>query len=285
MINIQKLLILAAILGGLFLLYKLFLYKKAGEEKEKPQTTQDLFGNGATVAPDGIIEVGGTFRVCLQVSQVNMRTNADIEKYKVWVAFRSFLNEIGLPYTLLQLSQFVDAREYARWYKDRLEKSRLTPALKEGGQDVVKFIEELDENKTSRDYSGYIIFHYDPDDPVLASTGVKTGNPRVDEVIGRLAGKKEMAKEERKSLALMILSEAVQITKSYAEQMGMQCSQLDRAGVYDLSYRIIQKDMAAFSGIKEASEAQCFTTYRDSLTAKLVQLETLEGKGGTGGAV
>jgi hypothetical protein len=279
-IYIHKLLILAAILGGLFLLYKILINKKTGKGEEKPKTTQDLFGKDAVVSPDGIIETGGVFRVCLQVSQVNMRTNADMEKLKVWVAFRSFLNEIGLSYTLLQLSQFVDVREYARWYSERLEKSRLTPALKESGQNVVKFIEELDENKNSRDYSGYIVFHYDPDDPLFhAEAGVKTGNPKVDEVISRLTGKKHLPAEERKSLARMVLNEAVQITRSYAEQMGMQCKQLDRAGVYDLSYRIIQKDMSAFSGVEEASDAQCFTTFHESLTAKLVQLETFgEGR-------
>lgn len=268
---------LAAILGGLFLVYKLLIYRKPENKADEPATTQELFGKEAVVGDDGIIEVQNTFRVCMQLSQVNMRTNADIEKFKVWAAFRSFLNEVGLPYTLLQLSQFVDVRDYARWYQERMEKARLTQELRDSGKAVVGFIESMDEDRNSRDYSGYIIFHYDPDVDSI-NFGVATGNPKIDEFVSKLTGKKNMSKAEKKNLARMMLTEAVHVVINYAEQMGVQCKQLNKAQVYDLTYKIIQKDLAAFSSIEEASEAQCFTAFHDSLTARVLARELREGE-------
>ncbi len=242
---------------------------------KEQETTQALFSKGAIVTDDGIIEVGGSFRACMYFSQVNMRTNTDVEKLKVWVSFRSFLNEVGMPYTFVQLSQFVDIREYAHMYKGRLEKGHLTPELEESGMNVARFIEGMDENRNSRDYHGYVIFHYDPDSDSIDS-GVATGNPKLDELIGKYTGKQRLVQGERKNLARMVLMEAVNIAKGYAEQMGMQCFRLNKGQVYGLSHKVLQKDYASFSSPDEASTAQCFTPFHDSLTAKVLAQELKE---------
>ncbi|KLU61439.1 hypothetical protein CEB3_c21180 [Peptococcaceae bacterium CEB3] len=241
-------------------------------DPKEPDTTQALFGKETVVSPEGIVEINGTYRVCLYVSQVNMRTNTDLEKYKVWTSFRNFLNEVGMPFTLVQLSQFVDIREYALNYRDQLGKGHLTPELAESGLNVARFIESMDENRNSRDYHGYITFHYDPDSDSIDS-GVATGNARMDEVMSKLTGKKRMPEGERKNLARMMLQEAANITRNYAEQMGMQCRQLNRGQVYGLAYKILQKDYASFSSPEEASQAQCFTAFYESETAKDLVLE------------
>lgn len=241
-----------------------------GPSKEKePETTQSLFEKDLVVSQDGIIELEGYFKVCLYVTQVNMRTNTDMEKVQIWSSFRSFLNEIGLPYTLVQLSQFVDIREYATMYQDRLEKGHLTPELKESGFKVVKFMGGMDEDRNSRDYHGYVMFNYDPDSDSIDS-GVATGNLTLDELINKFTGMKRMTEGERINLSRMVLSEAVNITKGYAEQMDMQCWQLRRGQVYGLAHKILQKDSASFTSPEEASEAQCFTPFHDSLTARVV---------------
>jgi hypothetical protein len=263
---------LGAVLVGLYLLYLVAVKTK---KQEKPSTTQDIVGKKAAVNDDGIIEAGGVFRACLYVSQVNMRTNTDMEKYQVWVAFRSMLNELGLPYTLLQLSQFIDVREYATWYQERLEKVRLTPELQGSGKDVVKFINGLDEDKNSRDYSGYIVLHYNPESDSIDS-GVATGNAQFDEILKKIMGKRIVTKAEKRNLSRQILAEAMHITAGYAEQMGMSCYRLNKAQVYNLAYRILQKDYSAFSSPEEASEAQCFTPFHDSLTKRALQLELEE---------
>lgn len=244
-------------------------------EKED-DTTQSLLGRETVVSNDGFIEVGGVFRICLYVSQVNMRTNADVEKFKVWMSFRSFLNEIGLPYTLELLSQFVDVREYAHMYRERLEKGHLTPELVESGMNVAKHIEVMDENRNSRDYNGYVIFTYDPESDSI-DAGVATGNAKIDEIIRNLTGKKNMLAGERESLARMVLDEAANITRSYAEEMGMQCWRLNKGQVYGLTYKILQKDYASFSSPEEASEAKAFTPFHDSITAKTLA-DDLEGE-------
>lgn len=272
MIAINKLLTLAGILILIYLVYKLLLRKKTGKKSNEPETTQAISGNKAIVSDDGFVEVEGTYRVCLHVSQVNMRTNTDLEKFKVWASFRAFLNEIGLPYTFLQLSQLLDVREYASWYRERMEKARLTPEIAASGLDVVKFIEGMDEDRASRDYSGYIVFHYDPDADSINS-GVATGNAKLDELIGKMTGKKNLSKNERKNLARMVLSEAVHITKSYGEQMGMRVWQLNKGQVYGLAHKILQKDYAGFSSPEEASDAQCFTAFHGSVTANVIQAE------------
>lgn len=249
--------------------------EKAGEEtgraangKER-KTIQVVCGKDAVVTQDGIIDLGGVYRVCLYVTQVNMRTNTDQEKFQVWTFFRSFLNEIGLPYTFVQLSQFVDVREYAQMYQESLERGHLTAELYESGLKVVKSIEGMDENRNSRDYHGYVMFQYYPESDSIDS-GVATGNAKLDELIGKFSGKKLMSEVERKNLSRMMLEEAVNIAKGYAEQMGMQCFQLRRGQVYGLAYKILQKDSAGFSSPEEASDAQCFTPFHDSLTAKMV---------------
>lgn len=246
--------------------------RTGGKTDKEPETTQSLFGKESIVNEDGIVEIGGSYRSCLYLSQVNMRTNTDMEKFKVWTSFRSFLNEVGLPYTFLQLSQFVDIREYAHMYKDGIEKGRLTPELQESGLKVAKFIEAMDENRNSRDYQGYVIFHYDPDSDSIDS-GVATGNAKLDEIIGKITGKKSLSQEERKNLSRMVLTEAANITRSYAEQMGMQCRPLKKGQVFGLVHKILQKDYASFSSPEEASEAQCFTPFHDSITARVLALE------------
>jgi len=268
---------LAAVLGGLYFLYWLGVGNK--QKKEIPKTTQEVIGKAAQVSEDGLIEIDNIYRVCMYVSQVNMRTNTDMEKYLVWAAFRSFLGEIGLPFTLLQLSQFIDVREYAEWYRARLEKADLSSALLEGGNDVIKFMETADEDKISRDYSGYVIFQYDPGSDSIDS-GVNTGNPQFDELIRKISGKKIMTKAERKNLSRQVLAEAVQITAKYAEQMGMTCWQLNKAQVYNLTYKIIQKDYSSFSSVEEAAAAQCFTPFQESLTKRTLQYELQHEIGG-----
>ena len=285
-IVISSLITLAVILTVVFLIFKVLLLKKGHGSDGKAvsvnnnelETTQSLFGKESIVTDDGIIEIGGSYRACLSLSQVNMRTNTDVEKLKVWVSFRSFLNEVGMPYTFVQLSQFVDIREYAHMYRGQLEKGHLTRELEESGLNVARFIECMDENRNSRDYHGYVIFTYDPDSDSIDS-GVATGNPKLDELIGKFTGKQRLSKGERKNLARMVLTEASNITKGYADQMGMQCSRLNKGQVYGLSHKILQKDYASFSSPDEASSAQCFTAFHDSITAKVLaqELEQTEG--------
>lgn len=245
------------------------------QKQEKPTTTQDIVGKKTVVTEDGIAEVDGVFRACVYVTQVNMRTNADMEKYQVWTAFRSFLSEVGMPYTLLELSQFIDVREYASWYEEQVEKVHLTPELQESGKDVIKHIKSLDEDKKSRDYSGYVTFHYNPDSDSIDS-GVATGNAKFDEILRKITGKKIITKNEKRNLAEQILSEAINIIADYAEQMGMSYYRLNRAQVYNLSYKILQKDYSAFSSVEEASAAQCFTSFHESLTKRALQLDLQE---------
>lgn len=247
------------------------------DENKEPLTTQALFSKGETVvSTNGIIEVGGVFRACLYVTQANMRTTSETEKTQRWISFRGYLNEIGLPYSFIQLSQFVDVREYAKMYQDRIEKGKLTPELQVSGQGVVDFVKSMDEDRNSRDYHGYIVFQYDPESDSIDS-GVTTGNATLDGFVSKISGKKPMSSEERKNLSRMILGEAINITKSYAEQMGISCWQLNRGQIYGLTHKILQKDNASFSSPEEASEAQAFTPFHDSVTARALAEDVQEG--------
>ncbi len=274
-IVINSLMLLAVIVGGLYFFYWIAVSRR--HKKEEPQTTQELLSKRTIVSADGILEIDGIYRVCLQTSQVNMRTNSDMEKYMVWLSFRSFVSEIGLPFILLQLSQFIDVREYANWYRAKLEKAKLTPALLESVIDVIKNIETADEDKNSRDYSGYIVFQYDSSSDSIDS-GVTTGNPQFDQLIRKISGKKIMTKSERRNLSRQVLAEAAHITAKYAEQIGMTRWQLNKSQVYDLCYKIIQKDYSAFTSVEEASDAQCFTPFHESVTKQTIQYEVSEVK-------
>lgn len=270
MVEISKIITLAIIIGGMYLAYWFLLRPK--EKQEKPVTTQDLIGKKTIVHENGIIETGDTYRACVHVSQINMRTNADIEKYQVWIAFRNFLNEINIPYTLLQLSQYIDVKEYADWYQQKTENAELTPELKENAQEVLKFIRGLDEDKNSRDYSGYVIFQYNPDID-MQEAGVSVGSPQVDDLLKKISGKKIISKQEKRDLATQILTQACLVAMAFAEQAGMTCTRLNRAQVYNLSYKILQKDYSAFTSVDKANEAQCFTPFHESITKRVVQAE------------
>ncbi|WP_157384374.1 hypothetical protein [Desulfitobacterium hafniense] len=235
--------------------------------KKEDETTQKLFGKDVEISANGIIEIGSIFRCCVYVTQANMRTTSETEKTQRWISFRGYLNEIGLPYSFIQLSQFVDVREYAKMYQDKIEKGNLTPELQASGQEVVNFVKSMDEDRNSRDYHGYIVFHYDPESDSIDS-GVSTGNATLDGLIGKISGKKPMSDEERKNLSRMILGEAINITRNNAEQMGISCWPLNRGQVYGLVHKILQKDNASFSSPEEAGKAQVFTSFHDSLTAR-----------------
>lgn len=266
----MKILILIATV--VFLLW-LFLFQDV--KKEKAATVQDIIGKDTKVYPDGIIETSdGIFRAAVEVTPVNMTTSSDMEQNNVWLNFRAMLGTIGIPYTLMVQTQYMDIKDYNDWFKAEFEGNKyLNNALKELGNGIIKHTIRTTQEQKTRDFRCYIRLEYAPQADSIDS-GVTTGFGVIDDIINKFSKNgNKMSKEEIRDLAQSVLHETIQIIFATAEQLGMQYRKLDREEVYNLTYMTLQKEMSQSVRLKEASDRGSFTPYIESITSQVLVRE------------
>lgn len=254
-------------------IFLLFIYPNL-KKKKTIETVQDLLGKDIDVHPNGFIhdKATNTFRYVIEVMPANLDTASNAEKAMVWINFRTLINTLGFPYTLLVQSQYLDMKDYSSWYREQYaHNSVLTEEMIECAENVYEHFMRMDAEQSTRDYRCYFILHFSPLSESIDS-GVKTGLNVLDDFIGKqTSSQKNMPTDELIDLSLQVLEESKAHVFTYCEQVGMQYRLLDRAGVYQMNYQMLQKEMAVYSKLRDAVDAQSFTANLESLTKKVLQ--------------
>jgi hypothetical protein len=260
-------LIVAAII--LFYLYIVPMFKKRNSVK----TVQDLLEKDVEVTPEGRIRQKNSFRYVIEVWPVNNDTNSNQEKAMVWVNFRSMMNTLGFPYTMLIQSQYLDLKDYASYYRDQAHSNPyLSPRMIECAEGIADQCMSIEDEKKTRDYSYYIVLHIDPLAESIDS-GVQTGSAVFDDLLSKFNKDKKVSDEELIDLATQMLDEARNTVFGHCEQIGMMYRQLDKAGIYSMNYRTLQKEMTLWSKLDDAVNNQSFTADLDSYTKRSLEME------------
>ena len=234
----------------------------------KRRTAQDVVGD-TEIAQDGLIRSGNNFRLVIEVEPKNLDTASEAEQKSLWVNFLSMVNTINIPYTLLVQSRLFEMKDYADDLAKRISSLDLPAELKESGEQVLAHLRQSTEEAQIRDISGYVILGYDP---VAASqtTNVQTGVRQLDSLIGKSGTKSMMTDAEKADLARQILTDAAEIVFSFCEQVGMRYQLLNRAGVLNVTYQLLQREMAPQARMIDAMHADAFHPIKRSLTVETV---------------
>lgn len=262
----------------LLLVVGVYVWLSKGKIKGPPKTVQELLEAGE-VFPDGLVKVGNDYRIVLEVEPANMDTASLQEKKAIWMNFLNLVNTMGIPYTLLMQSQLFEMKDYTSEYGKRVANPDLTPELRESGQQVKVYLEQTTEESKIRDFRGYLILHYNPV-AAAVSSGVETGVGVLDRVLGQALPNKDHAKlsdQEKADLARQMLLDAAEYVYGFCEQAGMRVQLLSRAGVWNMEYQLLQREVAPHARMMDAMEQQAFKPFKTSLTRQALKEEGIDG--------
>jgi hypothetical protein len=262
----------------LLLVVGFYVWLSKGKSKGPPKTVQELLEAGE-VFPDGLVKVGNDYRIVLEVEPANMDTASLQEKKAIWMNFLNLVNTMGIPYTLLMQSQLFEMKDYTSEYGKRVANPDLTPELRESGQQVKVYLEQTTEESKIRDFRGYLILHYNPV-AAAVSSGVETGVGVLDRILGQALPNKDHAKlsdHEKADLARQMLLDATEYVYGFCEQAGMRVQLLSRAGVWNMEYQLLQREVAPHARMMDAMEQQAFKPFKRSLTRQALKEEGIDG--------
>lgn len=249
-----------------------YYYWKTNQKVEKKniETVQELLAY-KHMTDDGLVQLeNGTFAIVLEAHPINVKTKSQVEKDGIWINFRTAINELACPITLLVQSQYLDMGEYIEDYSNRIENTNLTQELNETLTGVSKHLYGYTERKT-RDYSAYIIVRFNPY-TYGAESGVETGNVTVDKLMKKLHQQKEaLDEEEAFTLAEDMLDEVGDILYQSFDPIGIKLYRLDKLGVHHMIYTTLNRDLALHQKIHEVNNFGSFTELKQSLTPHLTQ--------------
>lgn len=227
--------------------------------KTKSQTTQDVIG-ATDITQDGLIKSGNTYRIVIEVEPKNLDTVSEMERKSVWTNFFSLINTLTTEYTLLIQQRIFEAKDYVKDLESRLQLAELPNELKESGAHVLSHLRQFEEMHI-RDKSGYVILMYNP---VAAQVGgISTGFTKLDSVMNS-GGQSKLTEKEKAELASQILNDAAELVYSFCEQVGMRFQRLNRVGVLNVTYQLLQRDMAPHARLIDAVEADAFRPMKRS---------------------
>ncbi len=257
-----------SILVVVTLIVTTFLYLKKGT---KTKTTQDIIG-GTEVTQSGLIQSGNIFKMAIEVEPANLDTASAAEHKNVWVNFLSMINTVTVPYTFIMHSEIFEMRDYTDDLEKRLKQNDLPPALYKSGQATRDYLMQSTEaiNAKIQDFRGYMILQYDP---ILASQGVafETGLQQVDNLLGKTGTKNsKMTDMEKSDLAEQMLMDVAEVVFRFCEQIGMRYQLLNRVGVLNVSYQLLQREIAPYARMVDAMERNAFHPIKRSITAENV---------------
>ncbi|MDP5276137.1 hypothetical protein [Chengkuizengella axinellae] len=246
--------------------------KKTGDKQEI--TTQDVIGKSVEISEEGIAKRGNMYRAVIEVKPINTITSSNQEKDSIWIKHRSFINMLAIPHTFIVQSQYLDMKDYTSWYQEESRKNEyLTPELLESANEVAEYYQKFDEKKKSRDFTGYIVIHFNPISDSIDS-GVETGNAFFDGIFEKLkVNTKKISEEEKEDLSHQVIEEAVTHVMGACQNLGMQYRKLDKAGIYNMIYTTLQRELSYQVRLNDAIQAQSFTAQVDSITSRLLAYE------------
>ena len=243
-------------------LYFLFFGKKKGK---KASTSQDLL-NYREIYHDGIIELPGLrFRLVIEVEPVNESLKSFRERQSLWLGFRNMVQTINIPYTLKIETRFLDLREYLSNIKKCSDLKM--PPLRDYGHELFSWLEKKSENKQNRDRRCYIMLKIDSVSKGIES-GVKTGNPILDNALSSLSGlqKSGIAETELRKMAVDELRVMCGVVRSTLEGMDIISRQLNKQEVLDMVYSTFNRDLAPYCRIDDAYREDMFSLFMTSET-------------------
>ena len=259
---------MVSILVVVILVVGALLYLK---KREKTKTTQDIIG-GTEVTQNGLIQSGNVFKMVIEVEPANLDTASAAEHKNVWVNFLSMINTVTVPYTFIMHSEIFEMRDYTDDLDKRLKQNDLPPALYKSGQATRDYLMQSTEaiDAKIQDFRGYMILQYDP---ILASQGVafETGLQQVDNLLGKTGTKNsKMTDMEKSDLAEQMLMDAAEVVFRFCDQIGMRYQLLNRVGVLNVSYQLLQREIAPYARMVDAMEGNAFHPIKRSITAENV---------------
>lgn len=253
-----------------------------GMKKEKKAVTcQDLLSY-REIYPDGIIELPGLrFRLVVEVEPVNESLKSFKERQSLWLGFRNLVQTINIPYTLKIETRFLDLRDYLDSIKDCSGKK--IPLLRDYGYELSQWLEKKSENRQNRDRRCYIILKIDSASKGIES-GVKTGNPLLNNAISSLSGlqKSGIPERELRKMAVDELKIMGGVVSSTLEGMDIVSRHLNRQEVLDMIYSTFNRDLAPHFSISDADREEMFSIFMTSDTPQFflegMDYEVLEEK-------
>lgn len=240
-----------------------------GLKKEKKMITgQDLL-NYREIYPDGIIELPGLrFRLVLEVEPVNESLKSIKERQGLWLGFRNLVQTMNIPYTLKIETRFLDLREYLDGIKECA--GRKTPLLRDYGHELSQWLEKKSENRQNRDRRCYIILKIDSVSKGIES-GVKTGNPLLNNAISSLSGlqKSGIPEKDLRRMAMDELRVMCGVVRAALEGMDIVSRQLNKQEVLDMIYSTFNRDLAPYCRITDADREDMFSLFMTSETPEI----------------
>lgn len=232
--------------------------------QKKVETTQDLV-KYKTIHPDGIIELDNLkLRLVIEVDPINMVLRSVEEQAAIWLEYRNLLNTIHLPFTELIQTRYMNLKDYGEHLKtfeyanDRITNYR--------GR-IIDYLTQKSESKMLRDKKYYLILKIDAYASGVES-GIQIDSPVLNsalETLSNLSKTKQNTNDLRK-MAIDELNELSAIIRGTFDGLGISSRQLTQPQVLDLIYQTFNRDIASHATVKEANEAEVYSTFVKSLT-------------------
>ncbi len=226
-------------------------------KNKKPKTTQELLFF-KEITPDGIVELSDNkYRMVLEVQPTNVALKSPGEQEAIWLSFRSMINSLVLPMTLMVQSRHLDLSQYLEEVTLSIENQK-TNQLKQYAAEIVEDLKNKIEEKTIRDKKYYILIKIDTGDMADIDSGVTIENEMLNSIAKGLK-KQTLNVEDARNLARQELENASNVVMSGLDNMGISAWRLGKIQVLDLIYATYNRDMAAVLKMTDAQKTGMFS--------------------------
>lgn len=241
--------------------------------KKDPTTTQELI-RYKDITPDGIVELDDhQYRLVIEVEAVNMDLKSKSEQDIIWSGFRDLVNVFTIPATFLVQTRHLDIKDYISELQNASNNAP-TPQLKKYGKVECAYLSEKTD-KNVRDRRRFIFLKMDALAVSSIDSGIKLENQALDALISDLKPKQtgKMSDGEIRDLAHQELNDLASVIQSCLTSLEISNIRLDRAGVLDLIYSTLNKDMAPYIRLVDANDQEVFSLKTRSLTPHIRAME------------
>lgn len=259
----------------------IFLFM-SNKKPKKINTTQELF-EFEDISKDGLVHLPGQkFRKVMEIYPVNMATKSGREQAGIWDAFRTMINSLTIPVTLLVQSTHLDNTDYIAKVRTSLEQQEVeSPALKRFGEVYIKHVYDLSENRSLQSKRYYIVAKIDVSSDTVDS-GVDVDDNTIAVAVNamlRANGKTvKITNEEAERLARSELDNIIVVMGSYLGQMGIRYKPLNKQEVVDMVYTTYNRDLASVIRTKEVDAMEAFSLFTRSMTPEMYKAIETEKK-------
>lgn len=259
----DNLIVVLALIGMIYLYW-------SGRKPLERNKSQDLF-KYKKIHEDGLIELPNhCFRKVLQVYPIDIGTRSHREQAAIWETYRTMVSSLTLPITYIVQSTHVDVTDYYQMVADSLNEFN-NPLIREMGQEYLKHIQDLAENRKVRMRKYYIIVKIDLSKAKEVGGEEESVISSVINSVLRAANKqKKLSDEEAVTLARAELDNIINVIKGYLGQMEIRAKVLNKEDVVNLAYETFNRDLATVVRTKEVNEMGAFSLFTSSATPDMI---------------